>query len=74
MKINHIVVMINTRGTDEVYVHTDLPCPFPKEVSEQNLSLRAEVQAGKGIEYVQVNFPGETIHVLDYRTGKTTGL
>ena len=69
MKITKIVVMTHTSATDHVYVHTELPSPFPAVVSTQPLAMGFEFEAGKGIEYVRAHFPGVYIEELNYKTG-----
>ena len=42
-----------THATDEVYLETALPSPFPPEVDSTPLTLRFAVQANHGVEYVR---------------------
>ena len=58
MKIINIQILEREAGTDLVFCHTDLPSPFPKEVSEQPMSFSFDVQKGKAKQYVTLNFPG----------------
>lgn len=65
MKITHIVVQLVKEGTDRVYIHTDLPSPYPPAVSSEPLDLMFNVQAGHGVEYVRRNFQGYKLFLLD---------
>jgi len=56
MKITKITVQTHTGSTDNVYVYTDLPSPFPPSLSTAPLVLKFEVEAGKGLAYVRANF------------------
>lgn len=53
--IKRIVVLI-TDGTDRVSIHTDLPSPYPPEVSDQNLMIDFNTRKGAGIDYVREHF------------------
>lgn len=64
MDIKKIVVLIRRYHTDEVFIHTDLPSPFPLEVQKEDLTIKFEVQKGQGIEYVRRHFNREP-EVLD---------
>lgn len=70
INITKISILTHTSGTDQVFVYTDMPSPFPIEVSDQNLMLKFDVQNGKGIEYVKKNFSRVIIETIDYRNGK----
>lgn len=70
-EITEIVVMVNTRATDRVYVHTTLPSPFPPEVSNDPLTLQFEITAGHGVEYVLLYFPDCPVRKLDMSTGRS---
>lgn len=63
INVTKIVVMIR-EGTDQVYVHTDLPSPYIAEVDDEPLQLRFETTKGQGIDYVQAVF-GIEPEVLD---------
>lgn len=66
------IVVLNTIGTDRVYVHTDLPSPYPLEVSDQPLMLAFDTQKGKGVEYVRANFNMEPEVIDTYVPYKVT--
>jgi len=70
MQIKKILVMTALDSTDRVTVYTDLPTPFP-QISSQPLTLFFEVVKGHGVRYVQKNFPGHEVWVLDTKTGET---
>lgn len=53
--IEKVVVLI-TDGTDSVSIHTDLPSPYPPEVSDQNLMIDFKTRKGAGIDYVREHF------------------
>ena len=55
INITKIVVLI-TNGTDHVSLHTDMPSPYPPEVSTQPLIIDFQTTKGKGIEYVLEHF------------------
>ena len=55
MNITHIIVLL-TSSTDTVFVHTDLPSPYPPDVSTENAMLKFEVSHNKGVEYVKKHF------------------
>lgn len=59
------IVVFKTDGTDEVSIYTNLPSPFPKEVSEQSLRLSFHTAKSWGVRYVEDNFPGIPVEVLD---------
>ena len=68
MKVTKISVLIFSHGTDKIYLETDLPSPFPPGISEPFLTLSADVQRGKGVEYAQEHlslFYGLPINVTD---------
>jgi hypothetical protein len=69
VKVNRAVVITRTPGTDLVRLITDLPSPFPPEVDDTPLALKFETQRGHGVGYVQAQFPGLPIEVLDIKTG-----
>ena len=64
MNIKRIVVLIRSYHTDEVFIDTDLPSPFPLEIQKEDLTIKFEVQKGQGIEYVRRHFNIEP-EVLD---------
>jgi len=70
MKITSILVLIKTHGPDEVFLNTDLPSPFPPEVSDEPLSVKFAVRATYGLEYVKKHFSGISTEVIDMTTGK----
>lgn len=55
IKIKKAVVLLQGGSADMVFLDTELPPHMPK-VSNQSPSLKFEVEAGKGIEYVRENF------------------
>ena len=53
LKITDVTVIVGTRSTDTVYLETELPSPFPPEVSEgQPLILTFEARPTRGVGYV----------------------
>jgi len=56
--VRKISVLIS-HGTDTVFIHTTCPCPFPPSVSEDPMTMKFEVQKGKGIQYVRDVFDVE---------------
>lgn len=50
------IIVLETNGTDVVFVHTNLPSPFPSEFSSQNLMFKFDVSKGSGAQYVKNNF------------------
>lgn len=52
VKITRATVLLQPNGADMVFLHTELPPTMPK-VSTQSPSLKFEVEAGQGIEYVR---------------------
>lgn len=68
LNVFRVLVLIRGGHTDEVFIDTNLPGSFPKEVDKANLTLRFEVQKGKGIQYVRDNF-GIEPEVLDIPGG-----
>ena len=66
MKITKATILL-TDGADIVIITTNLPSPMPA-VSDQNLSLKFEVEADKGEDYIGANFPSlRNIHVTNTR-------
>jgi len=55
IKIVKAKVLI-TFGTDVVCLYTNLPSPFPPEISKEKLTLEFKVTKGKGVKYVKNNF------------------
>ena len=70
MIITDVVVMTHTGSTDRVVVYTNLPSPFPPEVSTNTVQMTFEVQNHKGLEYALANFISPDIWTLDVRTGE----
>lgn len=71
MQITKITVHIHTNGTDRVCLHTNLPSPFPPELSEQSPQFSTEVQAGHGIQYALDNLDADIpLWTLDLRNGE----
>jgi len=68
--IKFIEVLINLPGTDKISLHTTLPSPFPPGISNDHLVLNAEVQRGKGIEYVVEHFYPILLIIIDTNTGR----
>jgi hypothetical protein len=50
--IEKIIVYL-TNATDKVRIITNLPSPFPKNVSNDNLTIEFSTQADHGEEYVK---------------------
>jgi len=65
MQITHATILL-THGADLVILTTDLPSPMPK-VSVQCLSIKFEVEADGGKDYIGTNFAGVPVNVLDTR-------
>lgn len=60
------ITMILGRGTDKIFLHTDLPsATYPFKGSE---SLRLDITQGDGEKYCAKNFPG--VPVREIRTGE----
>lgn len=57
INILKIEILKKRYGTDMLFLHTDLPSPFLKGVSNAILILKCEVLKNKGEEYVKTNFP-----------------
>lgn len=57
-------------GTDRIYIHTFLPSPFPKGVSNDMLILSCETQKGKAVEYAKKYFDGYPIVHINTDTGE----
>lgn len=56
MEIKRIIVFIS-HGTDQVYLHTDLPTPFTfLEGTGETLCMKFETTKGTGVDYVKKNF------------------
>lgn len=74
LHIKKAVVLI-TDGTDRVTIHTDLPSPYPPEVSEDDLMIVFETRKGAGMDYVRKEFGIEPemldVSVRSVRQGKT---
>ena len=43
-------------GTDHVMLHTNLPSPFPPEVSDEPMHFTIEVRKGHGVKYLCEHF------------------
>lgn len=57
MNITRIQIVLREYSTDLVLVYTDLPSPYPEEVSQQPLIFTFNVTRATGIDYVKKNFP-----------------
>jgi len=55
IKIESATVVLGN-GTDTVLLHTNLPSPFPKEVSSQNLILSFSATYDTGADYCEKTF------------------
>lgn len=73
INITNITILTGRVGTDQVTLHTDLPSPYPAEVSDQPLTLDFNVAAGKGLEYVQKNFADMQTEVIDLSASREVG-
>lgn len=62
------IVVMKTRGTDEIFVYTTLPCSFTKEgLPEQpDLELKFYATYDTGVDYVRRVF-GMEPEVIDVR-------
>ena len=68
--ITHILVLMRTPGTDQVWLHTTLPSGMPA-VDPSDLKIRFEVRRRHGLQYVLDHFPGDIpVETLDTDTGK----
>ena len=56
LHIKKIVVTIMDSGTDEVTIYTDLPSPYPAEVSTDNLTIDFPTKRNSGVDYVRDHF------------------
>lgn len=56
--IKKIVVML-TNGTDRVSIYTDLPNPYPSEVSDEDLVIDFRTKINSGVDYVREHFDYE---------------
>ncbi len=63
LHIKKIVVMI-TNSTDRVTIYTDLPSPYPAEITTDDLEIDFQTSKGRGVEYVREHF-GIEPEVLD---------
>jgi len=73
MKIIKAIVLQDDSGPDYVYLHTDLPDPFPKmQASMGFLVITFQVEAETGISYVRKNFDldPEVVQRSNYQTLK----
>jgi len=75
MKVIKISILLRKYHTDYVNIYTDLPTPFPPDISEDNLVLNFQTQRKKGLEYVRENFKDvKDVEIIDGDTGKKTYL
>ena len=72
MKIVSITVMTALMGTDEVFVHTDLPSPLPPSVCMDNMTMKFSVAAGDGVGYALRYFPEVPVTELNMKTSGRT--
>ena len=56
---------------DFVSMELELPSPMPEVTSDQ-LRVKFDVQKGKGQEYLEKNFPGVPVEVIDIRRERHT--
>ena len=63
IKILKIEILINLSGPDKIFFHTDLPTPYPEVEYPANLQMDA--RAGYAEQYVQKNFPGVPVEILN---------
>lgn len=66
LHIKKIVVMI-IDGTDRVSIYTDLPSPYPAEISTDDLEIDFQTRKGSGVDYVREHF-GIEPEILDIAT------
>jgi len=45
-----------TNSTDRITIHTDLPSPYPAEITTDDLMIDFQTTKGKGVEYVRKHF------------------
>jgi hypothetical protein len=64
MKISKIVVLHRQGTVDYVWLHTDLPAPFPA-MDSAPLVLTFQVPIGTGERYVRDNFKWEPDEVIN---------
>lgn len=70
MEVQSITIMVEGRGPDEIHLETNLPSPYPPEVSSAPLSLKSTVRRGGGIYYARKHFPGIPTVLINMSTGK----
>lgn len=58
INIKKIVVML-TDGTDRVSIYTDLPSPYPAEVSTRDLIIEFQTTINTGVDYIREHFDCE---------------
>ena len=68
--IKKIVVML-TDGTDRVSIYTDLPSPYPVEVSDKDLVIEFQTKINSGVDYVREHFDYEP-EILNVRIPNRT--
>ncbi|MCK4665544.1 hypothetical protein KAU33_02270 [Candidatus Dependentiae bacterium] len=54
-------------GTDRVSIYTDLPSPYPAEISTDDLEIDFQTRKGSGVDYVREHF-GIEPEILDIAT------
>jgi hypothetical protein len=72
MNIEKIIILIRPGFTDCISVYTDLPSPYEKGISSDNLVMAFETPKGKGIDYVKDVFGDitERIELIDIGKSK----
>ena len=55
LEIKKATVLIG-KGADRISLHTTVPSPFPKTISNENLCLEFQTPYNEGVEYLQKAF------------------
>ena len=64
------VQIVESTGTDSVFLTTDSPCPFVPEYGIfQPLILSFRTTKGFAEEYIKNNFPGITVEIIKIPNG-----
>ena len=50
------VLILLTNGPDKVSIHTDLPSPYPPEITTAGLMIDFDATKGTGVDYVRKHF------------------
>jgi len=58
------ITIITTAGTDEICLHTDLPTPYPADVSDRPADFKLVTAKGWAKAYVAEHFPGIKVKII----------